>query len=146
MLVGAYPFEDPDDPKNFRKTIGVIVLYLVFFSKIIHKLYFCNHLFAFMIILLQRIMAVQYKIPEYVHISQDCKQLLSRIFVANSSRVCTILELLLLLLLFRLLHSVQINCYNLAKLWEVAPIFWVSFPNFRFPFFFTLHIFLRGES
>lgn len=23
MLVGAYPFEDPDDPKNFRKTIGV---------------------------------------------------------------------------------------------------------------------------
>ncbi|PIA31024.1 hypothetical protein AQUCO_05300095v1 [Aquilegia coerulea] len=22
MLVGAYPFEDPDDPKNFRKTIG----------------------------------------------------------------------------------------------------------------------------
>ncbi|KAJ6685603.1 SERINE/THREONINE-PROTEIN KINASE SRK2E [Salix purpurea] len=25
MLVGAYPFEDPDDPKNFRKTIGVRV-------------------------------------------------------------------------------------------------------------------------
>lgn len=23
MLVGAYPFEEPDDPKNFRKTIGV---------------------------------------------------------------------------------------------------------------------------
>jgi serine/threonine-protein kinase SRK2 len=23
MLVGGYPFEDPDDPKNFRKTIGV---------------------------------------------------------------------------------------------------------------------------
>jgi serine/threonine protein kinase len=23
MLVGAYPFEDADDPKNFRKTIGV---------------------------------------------------------------------------------------------------------------------------
>ncbi|GMN38417.1 hypothetical protein TIFTF001_007649 [Ficus carica] len=41
MLVGAYPFEDQDDPKNFRKTI-------------------------------QRIMAVQYKIPDYVHISQDC--------------------------------------------------------------------------
>lgn len=39
MLVGAYPFEDPDDPKNFRKTIGVIVLYLVFVSKIIHKLF-----------------------------------------------------------------------------------------------------------
>ncbi|KAL3630264.1 Serine/threonine-protein kinase srk2a [Castilleja foliolosa] len=25
MLVGAYPFEDPDDPKNFRKTISRIV-------------------------------------------------------------------------------------------------------------------------
>uniref|UniRef100_A0A6N2MH13 non-specific serine/threonine protein kinase n=1 Tax=Salix viminalis TaxID=40686 RepID=A0A6N2MH13_SALVM len=25
MLVGAYPFEDPDDPKNFRKTIGRIL-------------------------------------------------------------------------------------------------------------------------
>ncbi|XP_015885297.1 serine/threonine-protein kinase SAPK2 isoform X2 [Ziziphus jujuba] len=24
MLVGAYPFEDPDDPRNFRKTIGRI--------------------------------------------------------------------------------------------------------------------------
>jgi len=23
MLVGAYPFEDPKDPKNFRKTISV---------------------------------------------------------------------------------------------------------------------------
>jgi serine/threonine-protein kinase SRK2 len=22
MLVGAYPFEDPADPRNFRKTIG----------------------------------------------------------------------------------------------------------------------------
>ncbi|KAK9214315.1 hypothetical protein WN944_006303 [Citrus x changshan-huyou] len=55
MLVGAYPFEDQEDPKNFRKTIS-------------------------------RIMAVQYKIPDYVHISQDCRNLLSRIFVANPSR------------------------------------------------------------
>uniref|UniRef100_A0A2K1R443 Protein kinase domain-containing protein n=1 Tax=Populus trichocarpa TaxID=3694 RepID=A0A2K1R443_POPTR len=56
MLVGAYPFEDQEDPKNFRKTIN-------------------------------RIMAVQYKIPDYVHISQDCRHLLSRIFVANPIRV-----------------------------------------------------------
>ncbi|KAG2705384.1 hypothetical protein I3843_05G046100 [Carya illinoinensis] len=62
MLVGAYPFEDPHDPKNFRKTIN-------------------------------RIMAVQYKIPDYVHISQDCKQLLSRIFVANPLRRITIKEI-----------------------------------------------------
>lgn len=32
-------------------------------------------------------MGVQYKIPDYVHISQDCRHLLSRLFVANSSRV-----------------------------------------------------------
>ncbi|KOM32517.1 hypothetical protein LR48_Vigan01g207300 [Vigna angularis] len=25
MLVGAYPFEDPEDPRNFRKTIGRII-------------------------------------------------------------------------------------------------------------------------
>nr|QSH71607.1 serine/threonine-protein kinase SAPK7-like [Hedychium coronarium] len=62
MLVGAYPFEDPNDQKNFRKTIG-------------------------------RIVAVQYKIPEHVHISQDCRQLLSRIFVANPTRRITIREI-----------------------------------------------------
>nr|ALO51442.1 sucrose non-fermenting 1-related protein kinase 2 [Brassica rapa subsp. chinensis] len=62
MLVGAYPFEDQEDPKNFRKTI-------------------------------QKIMAVQYKIPDYVHISQDCKHLLSRIFVANSVKRITIAEI-----------------------------------------------------
>ncbi|XP_057770131.1 LOW QUALITY PROTEIN: serine/threonine-protein kinase SAPK7-like [Salvia miltiorrhiza] len=62
MLVGAYPFEDPDDPKNFRKTIT-------------------------------RIMAGQYKIPDYVYISQDCRHLLSRIFVANSSRRINIKEI-----------------------------------------------------
>ncbi|CAI0518543.1 unnamed protein product [Linum tenue] len=26
MLVGGYPFEDPDDPRNFRKTIGRITI------------------------------------------------------------------------------------------------------------------------
>ncbi|KAM7478855.1 hypothetical protein LguiA_027068 [Lonicera macranthoides] len=62
MLVGAYPFEDQEDPKNFRKTI-------------------------------QRIMGVQYKIPDYVHISQDCRHLLSRIFVASAARRVTIKEI-----------------------------------------------------
>ncbi|KAF1875752.1 hypothetical protein Lal_00006382 [Lupinus albus] len=55
MLVGAYPFEDHEDPRNVKKTI-------------------------------QRIMAVQYKIPDYIHISEDCRHLLSRIFVANPLR------------------------------------------------------------
>ncbi|KAG5029869.1 hypothetical protein JHK87_013383 [Glycine soja] len=62
MLVGAYPFEDQDDPRNFRKTI-------------------------------QRIMAVQYKIPDYVHISQDCRHLLSCIFVANPLRRISLKEI-----------------------------------------------------
>ncbi|OAY64746.1 Serine/threonine-protein kinase SAPK7 [Ananas comosus] len=62
MLVGAYPFEDPDDPRNFRKTI-------------------------------QRIMSIQYKIPDYVHLSQDCRQLLSRIFVPHPAKRITIREI-----------------------------------------------------
>ncbi|OIW18243.1 hypothetical protein TanjilG_06327 [Lupinus angustifolius] len=62
MLVGAYPFEDHEDPKNFRTTI-------------------------------QRIMAVQYKIPDYVHISQDCRHILSLIFVANPLRRITLKEI-----------------------------------------------------
>ncbi|KAF3337701.1 serine/threonine-protein kinase SAPK7-like protein [Carex littledalei] len=62
MLVGAYPFEDPDDPRNFRKTIG-------------------------------RIMSVQYAIPEYVHISQDCRRLLGQIFVSKPAKRITIREI-----------------------------------------------------
>nr|QSH71606.1 serine/threonine-protein kinase SAPK7-like [Hedychium coronarium] len=62
MLVGAYPFEDQNDPKNIKKTI-------------------------------RKIMSVQYKIPDYVHISQDCKQLISRIFVANPTKRITINEI-----------------------------------------------------
>ncbi|XP_042398618.1 serine/threonine-protein kinase SAPK7-like [Zingiber officinale] len=62
MLVGAYPFEDQNDPKNIKKTI-------------------------------RKIMSVQYKIPDYVHISQDCKQLISRIFVANPMKRITIKEI-----------------------------------------------------
>jgi serine/threonine protein kinase len=27
MVVGAYPFEDPEEPKNFRKTIQVIFFF-----------------------------------------------------------------------------------------------------------------------
>lgn len=52
MLVGAYPFEDPDDPRNFRKTIG-------------------------------RIFTSQYTIPESIHVSPECRHLLSCIFVVD---------------------------------------------------------------
>ncbi|XP_023761348.2 serine/threonine-protein kinase SRK2G [Lactuca sativa] len=86
MLVGGYPFEDPADPKNFRKTIS-------------------------------RIMSIQYKIPDYVHISQECKQLLSRIFVANPSRRITIKEIknhpwFLKNLPRELMESAQTNYYQ----------------------------------
>ncbi|KAJ8513100.1 hypothetical protein OPV22_003534 [Ensete ventricosum] len=63
MLVGAYPFEDPEEPKNFRKTI-------------------------------QRILSVQYSVPDYVHISLECQHLISRIFVANPAMRITIPEIL----------------------------------------------------
>ncbi|KAJ3674358.1 hypothetical protein LUZ60_004974 [Juncus effusus] len=62
MLVGAYPFEDPEEPKNFRKTI-------------------------------QRILGVQYSIPDYVHISPECRNLISRIFVANPAERISIPEI-----------------------------------------------------
>ncbi|XP_027191011.1 serine/threonine-protein kinase SRK2E isoform X2 [Cicer arietinum] len=55
MLVGAYPFEDPEEPKNFRKTI-------------------------------HRILNVQYSIPDYVHISPECRHLISRIFIADPAK------------------------------------------------------------
>ncbi|XP_039690494.1 serine/threonine-protein kinase SAPK3 [Medicago truncatula] len=62
MLVGSYPFEDPEDPRNFRAVIT-------------------------------KIMNVQYSIPDYVHISADCRELISRIFVANPAKRITISEI-----------------------------------------------------
>lgn len=53
----------------------------------IQVLFFLFTVYEFLVVYLQRIMAVQYKIPDYVHISQDCRHLLSRIFVANPIRV-----------------------------------------------------------
>ncbi|GAA0173336.1 non-receptor serine/threonine protein kinase [Lithospermum erythrorhizon] len=57
MLVGAYPFEDPADPLNYKTMVS-------------------------------KIMGIQYKIPEHIHLSQECRDLLSRIFVANCAEVC----------------------------------------------------------
>lgn len=62
MLVGAYPFEDPEEPKDFRKTI-------------------------------QRILSVQYSIPDAVQISQECRDLISRIFVADPATRISIPEI-----------------------------------------------------
>ena len=32
MLVGAYPFEDPDDPRNFRKTLTVSQIFSMIYD------------------------------------------------------------------------------------------------------------------
>ena len=62
MLIGAYPFEDPADPKNFRKTI-------------------------------QRILAVQWGIPQWAKISHECQDILARIFVADPRHRITMAQI-----------------------------------------------------
>lgn len=62
MLVGAYPFEDPDEPKDFRKTIN-------------------------------RILSVQYSIPDNIQISEECRLLISRIFVGDPAQRITMPEI-----------------------------------------------------
>ncbi|CAH2064470.1 unnamed protein product, partial [Thlaspi arvense] len=62
MLVGAYPFEDPDEPRDYRKTI-------------------------------QRILSVTYSIPEDLHLSPECRHLISRIFVADPATRISIPEI-----------------------------------------------------
>ncbi|XP_009591903.1 serine/threonine-protein kinase SRK2I-like [Nicotiana tomentosiformis] len=62
MLVGAYPFEDPDEPKDFRKTIN-------------------------------RILSVQYSIPDNIQISEECRHLISRIFVGDPAQRITMPEI-----------------------------------------------------
>jgi serine/threonine-protein kinase SRK2 len=82
MLVGAYPFEDPDEPKNFRKTIQVPF----------QPSYLIAHLHSdtkLMSMFFQRILSVQYSIPDYVHISTECRDLISKIFVGNPATVST---------------------------------------------------------
>nr|CAB3465137.1 unnamed protein product [Digitaria exilis] len=41
----------------------------------------------------KRIAAIQYKIPDNIHISDDCRELISRIFVSNPSRRITMREI-----------------------------------------------------
>ncbi|KAM1014632.1 hypothetical protein ACFX2C_044593 [Malus domestica] len=42
---------------------------------------------------MKKIMGVHYKIPDHVHMSQECRHLLSRIFVANPARRITIKDI-----------------------------------------------------
>ncbi|XP_042974580.1 serine/threonine-protein kinase SRK2I-like isoform X1 [Carya illinoinensis] len=70
MLVGAYPFEDPDKPKDFCKTI--------------------QHVF---LVSMQRVLSLQYSIPDSVQISLECRDLISRIFVSDPVARITITEI-----------------------------------------------------
>ncbi|XP_061343949.1 serine/threonine-protein kinase SAPK3-like [Gastrolobium bilobum] len=62
MLFGAYPFADPGEANNIRKSI-------------------------------ERIMSVQYSIPDSIRVSAECRHLLSRIFVANPAMRITVTEI-----------------------------------------------------
>ncbi|KAI5654881.1 hypothetical protein M9H77_32068 [Catharanthus roseus] len=46
MLVGAYPFEDPTDPKNFKKTIGRILSAQYSFPDYVRVSVECRHLLS----------------------------------------------------------------------------------------------------
>ncbi|KAK4551598.1 hypothetical protein RGQ29_008828 [Quercus rubra] len=46
MLIGAYPFEDPDDPRNFRKTIGRILSVQYAIPDYIRVSMECKHLLS----------------------------------------------------------------------------------------------------
>ena len=83
MVVGAYPFEDPEEPKNFRKTIQVI-LFLFFPLSCFRSFKLKTNT---MTSPLQRILSVQYSIPDNVDISPECRHLISRIFVGDPALV-----------------------------------------------------------
>ena len=97
-------------------------------------------------------MAVQYKIPDYVHISQDCKQLLSRLFVATPSRVCIMLLLLNLVLITEIWVSynvLQLSClislsisYKNSRRHLLKPFVLIGNYFFNKPYKFYLSLFL----
>jgi serine/threonine-protein kinase SRK2 len=86
MLVGAYPFEDPDEPKNFRKTLTVSKLKLDRTITSACTILLCSAELMYLIFL-QRILSVQYAVPDFVRVSMECRHLLSRIFVAIPEQV-----------------------------------------------------------
>jgi serine/threonine-protein kinase SRK2 len=96
MVVGAYPFEDPEEPKNFRKTIQVIVIsYCFSMFSLLASLYLFHPMHPLTLVrksndndvLLQRILNVQYSIPDNVNISPECRHLILRIFVGDPAMV-----------------------------------------------------------
>lgn len=82
---GSIPVWRPRGPKEFQENNQCITFSFISLLFIDVQ---CSLSMIPLLFFLQRIMSVQYKIPDYVHISQDCRHLISRIFVASPSRVC----------------------------------------------------------
>ncbi|KAM0046316.1 putative protein kinase CAMK-OST1L family [Helianthus debilis subsp. tardiflorus] len=90
MLVGAYPFEDPEEPKNFQKIIQVNIASSCFWQYMTISFAFINSNDS---LLFQRVLNVQYLILSYVHISTGCPQLMSKIFVVDPAKRITMDEI-----------------------------------------------------
>jgi serine/threonine-protein kinase SRK2 len=87
MLVGSYPFEDPVNPKDFRKTIQVDQI-----LSCLHVFFMRLWLWAQLVLVgsLQRVLSVQYSVPDFVQISPECRDIISRIFVFDPAEVISI--------------------------------------------------------
>ena len=92
MIVGAYPFADPRDHLNFRKTILVSGKLNNLFKAIHHidlspdSCVRVNMLYI-LHVLWQRTLAACYSIPDNVRVSVECRDLLAKIFVAKPEKV-----------------------------------------------------------
>ncbi|TYK05391.1 serine/threonine-protein kinase SRK2H-like [Cucumis melo var. makuwa] len=88
MLVGSYPFDHPNDHEDVQKTIQVLpsLLHTNYYNKVIIS-------FSLLIVLLQRIKNVDYNIPHNIKISEECRELFSRIFVRDPSKRISLKEI-----------------------------------------------------
>lgn len=91
MLVGAYPFEDPDEPKDFRKTINVHLSHCHDFVPISFEFLITKKNLTWLFAT-QRILSVQYSMPQNIQISEECRHLISRIFVGDPAQVSVVIE------------------------------------------------------
>ena len=111
--VGAYPFEDPQDPRNFRKTIqvrsssfqsadqanglsslctpwSVLIPCASRCSVVVPKLTEVCQPRLIRLRTPQRIMGVKYSFPSNLQLSRECLDLISQVFVANPANRVTL--------------------------------------------------------
>ena len=100
MLVGAYPFEDPADPRNFRRTIQVTPSQGANPSLSGPPMLQTRVRAAVVVARgalltsggpgVQRIMGVKYGFPPNLHLSRECVDIISKVFVGNPANRITI--------------------------------------------------------